>query len=106
MIPNNESNCKLEILIKQNEILFEQNKQLILLVSTFMTDYSDKLIQQSNDFKIPTIEKASVILECSVPTLRNAIADNKLIENIDYKFNGGRKYSFSLSSLDKYKGKL
>jgi len=104
MINKNESYCKLEVLIKQNEILSEQNKQLILMFSTFMSDHNQTTL--IDDFKIQTLENASSIIGCSVPTLRTAINNKILTINIDYKFNGARKYIFSLSSLDKYKGKL
>jgi len=59
------------------------------------------LIQVSikSDFLIDGQEQASLILECSVPTLKKHIDSNDLILYKDYIKKGKSKYIFSLSSL-------
>ena len=62
-----------------------------------------------DDFTIKGQPKACEILRCSRPTLIKAIKDEILKEKLDYtqKTIGDKKYyTFSYSSLEKYKGKL
>lgn len=66
-------------------------------------DTSEKI---TNDFDIDTFAKASKKLLCSVSTLRKAVEDNILKEDVHYRFNGRRKYMFSTSALLTLKGTL
>jgi len=85
----------------------EQLSEVISLLINKIDNLIDCKKQHSiNDFDINTFEKASKKLLCSVSTLRKAIDDELLIEDIHYKHNGRKKYMFSSSALLNVKGKL
>lgn len=58
------------------------------------------------DFDLDTFKKASNVLSCSISTVRNAVDDGILLENIHYRHNGRKKYYFSTTELLKIKGTL
>lgn len=58
-----------------------------------------------NDFIIIGNKSAMKILKCSEPTLRKARLDGRLIEGVDYKYNGST-YTYSKSSLYEKRGEI
>jgi len=92
-----------------------QTTELLLAIATNTSQILKRLdfienkfnqVKKSNDFNIDTFEKASKKLKCSISTLRTAIKNNILIENIHYRYNGKKKYLFSISALENIKGNL
>ena len=90
-----------------------KNKNEFGLFETFVQQQGEilsllKIIvnqNQKDDFIISTLKKASLVVRCSVPTLRKAIKDETLKNNIDYRYNG-KRYLFSNSSLKRIKGTI
>ncbi|MCK5293335.1 MAG: hypothetical protein KAJ49_01690 [Arcobacteraceae bacterium] len=99
----------LTITINSNEIII-QNKKLEIQNNKILQHLNQLELNQLNPkivkFNIDTQSKASKILNCSIPTLKKAIENNILIENIHYKFNGKSKYFFSSITLEQIKGKI
>jgi len=77
-----------------------------LLKKVEKLETKEKIKDETNDFEIDTFAKASKKLLCSVSTLRKAVEEDVLKEDIHYRFNGRRKYLFSTSALLKIKGTL
>jgi len=90
----------IEGLTKFEVIMLQKTNQIISLLETIASN------KNVNDFEISTLTQASIVLKCSVPTLRKAIKNNTLKNGIDYRTNEAKKYLFSISSLEKYKGKI
>ena len=83
-----------------------ENKNEFGILESFVNQQGEilsllKIIVEQNkkdDFDISTLNKASVLVRCSVLTLRKAINDKILKNDTDYRFNG-KRYLFSTSSL-------
>jgi hypothetical protein len=61
--------------------------------------------QQKDDFTVKHYKGAVKIVGCCRQTLKKAIDDGKLILGNDYRYNG-KRYLFSISSLQKIKGTI
>jgi len=85
---------------KFETLVLAQNERIISLLKTIVAT------KENNDFEISTLHQASLILKCSIPTLRKAIKNNTLVKELDYRSNGAKKYLFSLSALERIKGKI
>lgn len=92
-------------IVEQNEMIISQNENILNRLNSSKEDQSNKDILEKN-FDISTQKKASRILNCSVPTLRQAIKNKVLIEEVHYRYNGTNKYHFCKQELLKIKGTL
>ena len=99
----------LEILLRIEQRQINLEKKLVNIEQNLKA-INKKLNLKSNllenDFDIVSLKKAAKMLRCSIDTLKNAMKNNILKQNIDYRFNGKRTYIFSSSSLQKHKGNI
>jgi hypothetical protein len=63
-----------------------------------------KGLYPKNDFIIKGNKNAMKILKCTEPTLRKARLDGRLVDGVDYKYNGS--YTYSESSLYNKRGEI
>jgi hypothetical protein len=85
--------------------LIENTKEILNKLDNL--DHSSiKKLSTKTDFNITTFKQASKKLNCSISTLRTAIKNNILQQDIHYKYNGRKKYLFSKSALEDIKGNL
>jgi len=97
----------LEVLLRVEQMLIEKEKRDIQIKKRL--DNIDKKLNikfLGNDFDVVGLKKASGILHCTVDVLKAAMKNGILKENIDYRYNGRRTYTFSFSRLQIHKGLL
>ena len=92
--------------VQTNNTIITQNKELNLQNYKIIKHLTYQKTKDTNKFDIATQPKACKILNCSIPTLKKAISNNILIENIHYRYNGYGKYYFSKIALEKIKGTI
>jgi len=88
---------------KNNLGLFEQMQYDIKTLQC-RVDFLENT-HPKDDFTIKHYGEAVKILGCCRQTLKKAIDDDKLILGSDYRYNG-KRYLFSISSLQKIKGTI
>ena len=92
-------------IIDNEKILIAQNDNIQLTLDKIV-ETLDTTQVVNNEFDITTQKEASLILNCSLPTLIKAIKDNTLKQDIHYKYNGKRKYFFCKNALANLKGTI
>lgn len=92
--------------MKELMVIVEQWEQMKLDIKELKTEVKILRGQHiKNDFIIIGNKKAMKILNCCEQTLKKARDDDRLVLNIDYKYNG-TTYTYSKSSLHNKRGEI
>ncbi|WP_164703533.1 hypothetical protein [Aliarcobacter cryaerophilus] len=86
--------------------LLEENLKISKDNNLLLKSLLDKDLNKKNKFDLSTKKAAYKYLNCSKEALNNSINMEVIMQNIHYRHNGKRTWTFSKSMLEPLVGKL